>query len=92
MGASFTLVNAPVEPESPQAILERKGVEAAAVGTLKPSTPAPKRKKPAGKGFWATVIGWFTSDDGKKKKQSQQRRGRNTQGNRGRRPQQQSRR
>ena len=91
-GASFTLVNAPVEPESPQAILERKGVETAAVGTLKPSTPAPKRKKPAGKGFWATIIGWFTSGDDKKKKQSQQRRGRNTQGNRGKRSQQQSRR
>ena len=91
-GASFALVHDTVEPESPQAILERKGVEAAAVGTLKPSTPAPKRKKPAGNGFWATIIGWFTSDDDKKKKQSQQRRGRNTQGNRGRRPQQQSRR
>jgi ribonuclease E len=91
-GASFALVNAPVEPESPQAILERKGVEAAAVGTLKPTTPAPKRKKPAGKGFWATIIGWFTSDEDKKKKQSQHRRGRNTQGNRGKRSQQQSRR
>ena len=91
-GASFALVHDSVEPESPQAILERKGVEAAAVGTLKPSTPAPKRKKPAGKGFWATIIGWFTSDDDKKKKQSQQRRGRKTQGNRGKRSQQQPRR
>jgi len=90
MGASFSLVDAAVEPESPQAILERKGVEAAAVGTLKPSTPAPQRKKPAGKGFWATIIGWFTGDDDKKKKQSQQRRGRNTQGNRGNRSQKQS--
>ena len=89
-GASFALVNAVVEPESPQAILERKGVEAAAVGTLKPSTPAPIRKEPAGKGFWATIIGWFTNDDDKKKKQSQQRRGRTTQGNRGKRSQQQS--
>jgi len=70
-GASFALVNAPVEPESPQAILERKGVEAAAVGTLKPSTPAPKRKKPAGKGFWATIIDWFRSADDKKKKRPQ---------------------
>jgi len=93
-GASFALVNAAVEPESPQAILERKGVEAAAVGTLKPSTPAPMRKKPAGKGFWATIIGWFTGDDDKKKKkkQSQQRRGGKPQGNRGKRSQQQSRR
>ena len=91
-GASFALVNEAVEPESPQAILERKGVEAAAVGTLKPSTPAPIRKEPAGKGFWATIIGWFAGDDDKKKKQSQQRRGRTTQGNRGKRSQQQSRR
>ncbi len=92
IGASFALVNDAVEPESPQAILERKGVEAAAVGTLKPTTPAPKRPKPAGKGFWATIISWFTSDDDKRKKKPQQRRGRNTQGNRGKRPQKQSRR
>jgi len=91
MGASFALVNAPIEPESPQAILERKGAETAAVGTLKPSTPAPKRKKPAGKGFWATIIGLFTGGDDDKKK-SQQRRGKKTQGDRGRRSQQQSRR
>ena len=48
-GASFKLANGPIEPESPQAILARKGVEAAAVGTLKPSTPAPQRKAPEGK-------------------------------------------
>jgi len=89
-GASFALVNAPVEAESPQAILARKGAEPAAVGTLKPSTPAPQRKKPAGKGFWATVIGWFTGDGEKKK--PQKGRGRKTQGNRGQRSQQQSRR
>ena len=90
-GASYALVNAPVEPESPQAILERKGVETAAVGTLKPSTPAPKRKKPAGKGFWATIIAFFAGDDDKKKKSQQQRR-KSTQGNRGKRSQQRSRR
>jgi ribonuclease E len=89
-GASFALVNAPVEPESPQAILERKGAEPAAVGTLKPSTAAPKRKKPAGKGLWATITGWFTGDGEKKK--PQKGRGRKTQGNRGQRSQQQSRR
>ena len=87
MGASFTLVNAPVEPESPQAILDRKGVEAAAVGTLKPSTPAPIRKEPAGKGFWATIISWFTGDDDEQKKKPQQRRGKAAQGNRGKRSQ-----
>ncbi len=89
-GASFALVNEPVEPESPQAILARKGAEPAAVGTLTPSTPAPKRKEPAGKGIWATIIGWFKSDDDNKK--PQQRSGKKTQGNRGQRSQQQSRR
>jgi ribonuclease E len=86
MGASFALVNAPVEPESPQAILARKGAEPAAVGTIKPSTPAPIRKEPAGKGFWATIFGWFTSDDDKKK--PQKGRGRNSQSNRGQRSKQ----
>ena len=90
LGASFTLTHDTVEPESPQAILARKGAEPAAVGTLKPSTPAPQRKKPGGKGLWATIIGWFSSsDDGKKK--SQQHRNKSSQGNRGRRSQQQSR-
>ena len=90
-GASFSLTHETVEPESPQAILARKGAETAAVGTLKPSTPAPKRKKPEGKSLWATIMGWFTSDDDKKKK-PQQRRGKAVQGNRGKPGQQQSRR
>ena len=90
LGASFALTHDMVEPESPQAILARKGAEPAAVGTLKPSTPAPQRKKPGGKGLWATITGWFSSsDDGKKK--SQQHRNKSSQGNRGRRSQQQSR-
>ena len=94
MGASFSLVNAPVEPESPQAILARKGAEPAAVGTLKPSTPAPKRKEPAarkpeGKGIWATIVGWFNSDD--EETTPQKGRGRNARNNRGQRSQQQSR-
>ncbi len=91
-GVSFALAEVPPEPESPQAILARKGAETAAVGTLKPSTPAPKRKKPAGKGFWATIIGFFTGGDDKKKKKSHPRRGKSTKGSRGRRSQQQSRR
>ena len=84
-GASFALTTAPIEPESPQAILERKGAEPAAVGTLKPSTPAPKRKEPEGKGLWATIIGWFSSGDEKKKPQQRKR----SSSNRGRRSQQQ---
>ena len=88
-GASFALAHAPVEPESPQAILERKGAETAAVGTLKPSTPAPKRKKPESKGLWATIVEFFTG--GEKKKKPQQRSRSNNKSSRGRRPQQQSR-
>ena len=90
-GASFALTHDIIEPESPQAILARKGAEPAAVGTLKPSTPAPHRKKPSGKGLWATIIGWFSGSDDDQKKKSQQHRGKNSQGNRGRRSQQQSR-
>ena len=102
LGASFALASGPIEPESPQAILERKGAEPAAVGTLKPSTPVPKRQptkqaKVPKKGVWGTILGFFSGDDDDKentKKQSNQR-GRNSPGNsRGRRskPQSQSRR
>lgn len=93
-GASFALAQGPVEPESPQAILERKGAETAAVGTLKPSTPAPKRKAPVkeGSGLWATILGWFgVGDDQKKTKKKPQQRNRNNKKGRGRRSQQQSR-
>ncbi len=88
-GVSYALADAPAEPESPQAILERKGAETAAVGMLQPSTPAPKRKKP-GKGFWATLIGFFTS--GKTMEKPQRRRDRNQRSHRARRPQQSRRR
>ncbi len=89
-GVSFALASAPVEPESPQAILERKGAETAAVGTLKPSTPAPKRKEPEGESLWAKIVAFFSGGEDDKKK-SQPRRG-SGKSNRGRRSQQQSRR
>ena len=92
MGVSYALTEAPTEPESPQAILERKGVDPAAVGTLKPSTPAPKRKIPAGKGIWATIYGFFTGGTRKEKHTQQRRRGRNIKSSRSRRSQQQPRR
>ena len=90
-GASFALAHAPVEPESPQAILERKGAETAAVGTLKPSTPAPKRKQPESKGLWATIVEFFTGGEKNKKKKPQQRSRSSNKSSRGRRSQQQSR-
>ncbi len=89
MGASFTLVHAQIEPESPQAVLERKGAELAAVATLKPSTPVPEPRKPAGIGLWARIIAFFTGGDSKKK--SHKGRDKTTQGNRGKRTQQPSR-
>ena len=73
-GASYELTDADAEPESPQAILERKAVEPAAVAVLKPSKPAPKRKS-SGKGFWASLFGIFSAGEKKPaKKKSQQRR------------------
>ena len=100
-GTSFALASGPIEPESPQAILERKGAEPAAVGTLKPTTPVPKRQpakanaKAPEKSVWATILGFFSGDDADKEKDQKQtnQRGRKTSGNsRGRRPQKQSRR
>ena len=87
-GVSYTLAEAPPEPESPQAILERKGAEVAVVGTLKPSKPAPKRKKES-KGLLATIAGLFggESDDGKKKQQQSRKKSAKT--SRSRRGQQQ---
>jgi ribonuclease E len=90
-GVSYALAHTPVEPESPQAILERKSIEQPVVGTMKPTTPAPKRQKPPGKGFWATLMAFFTGGDEKKAK-TQQRRKTSTAGSRTRRPQQSRRR
>ncbi|MBT8087135.1 MAG: Rne/Rng family ribonuclease [Gammaproteobacteria bacterium] len=61
-GVSYELAATPSEPESPQAILERKSIEQPVVGTLKPSKPAPKRQPPPkepSKGFWATLMAFF---------------------------------
>ncbi len=92
-GVSYSLAEAPPEPESPQAILERKGVETAVVGTLKPSKPAPKRQeeKKEKKGLIATIAGFFVGDEEDDAK-SQPNRKKTSTGNRGRRGQQQSRR
>ncbi len=92
-GTSFSLTQGPVEPESPQAILERKGVETAAVGTLKPTTPAPARKEQKPKGLWAAITGIFAGDeDEDKKKTSNTRKSKSGKSSRGRRSQQQPRR
>ena len=82
-GASYELADANAEPESPQAILERKAVEPAAIAVMKPTTAAPRRKK-AGKGFWAWLGGLFSGSDEKKKQQSHQRRKQSSRDNRSR--------
>jgi ribonuclease E len=88
-GVSYALSHAAVEPESPQAILERKAIEQPVVGTMKPTTAAPKPQKPkepAGKGFWATIMGLFSG--GEEEKKTQRQRDGGGQGGRGRRTQQ----
>jgi ribonuclease E len=62
-GVSYELTATPTEPESPQAILERKAIEQPVVGTLKPSKPAPKREPPPRKGFWDKVMAFFGGED-----------------------------
>ncbi len=96
-GVSYSLADTAAEPESPQAILERKSIEAPVVGTLKPSKPAPKRQEPVPepkakkKGLFASIVSLFTSDD-EDEKQTQSRRSKSGQQSRGGRGQQASRR
>jgi len=82
-GASYELADANAEPESPQAILERKAVEPAAIAVMKPSTAVPKPKQ-AGKGFWGWLAELFTGSDKKKKQQSHQHRRQASRDNRSR--------
>ena len=90
-GVSYSLADSAPEPESPQAILERKAIEAPVVGTLKPSKPAPKRQKPAPepkakkKGLFASIVSMFKGDDADEE-QNQSRRskgGKQSHGGRG---------
>jgi ribonuclease E len=73
-GASYELAEAAAEPESPQAILERKQIEPAAIAVMKPSKPAPKRE-PERKGFFAAIASFFAGEEEEpQKKKSQSRR------------------
>jgi len=85
-GVSYELVHAAVEPESPQAILERKAIEQPVVGVMKPTKQAPKPQKspPASKGLWATIMAFFSGGDDESQK-APQRRKKGAQSNRGRR-------
>ena len=80
-GASYELKDPEAEPETPQAILERKAVEPAAIAVLKPTTQAPKPQKES-KSFWSWLTGLFgggSAEETKKKparRQSSNKRGR----------------
>ena len=56
LGSSYKLAQNLSEPESPQSVLERKGAETAAIGTLKPTTPAPRRNNSFWKKIWSAII------------------------------------
>jgi len=74
-GASYELADADAEPETPQAILERKQIEPAAIAVMKPSKPAPKRKKSGG--LLASIVSIFSGgkeEPAKKKTQSRRRK------------------
>ena len=75
VGVSYSLADGPPEPETAQEILERKAIEPAAIAVMKPSTPAPKRKKERS-GFLAGLLGIFTGEEEEptKKKPSSRRR------------------
>ncbi|MEJ2299462.1 MAG: Rne/Rng family ribonuclease, partial [Woeseiaceae bacterium] len=83
-GASYMLADSSPEPESPQAILERKNIEMPAVGTLKPNKPAPKRApepepeaKPEKKrSLFDRIAAFFSTDeDAGEEKPQRQRQG-----------------
>jgi ribonuclease E len=70
-GSSYELTDADVEPESPQAILERKEIEPAAIAVMKPTKVVPKRQKES-KGLIASIMGLFSGGDEKPKPKKQQ--------------------
>ncbi|MDH3532660.1 MAG: Rne/Rng family ribonuclease [Gammaproteobacteria bacterium] len=75
VGASYELAAPEPEPETAQAILERKQVDAPAIAVMKPSTQAPKRPKER-TGFWASIAALFSGgEEQPAKKKSQPRRG-----------------
>ena len=97
-GVSYSLADTAPEPESPQAVLERKQIEMPAVGTMKPSKPAPKREEKVEKkpGFFEKIAAFFSGgdDDGEQgqAKTSRQRRQKSGQQPRGRQTEQKKRR
>jgi ribonuclease E len=77
VGPSYTLAEPEPEPEAPQAILERKAIEPAAIAVLKPSKAVPKRKSSGG-GLIAGLLGLFSGSEEKPAKKKSQTRRRKT--------------
>ncbi len=77
VGLSYTLADTPDADEIPPAMQEPKPVEAAAVATATPVTPAPPRKTPrkTEPGFFAKLLAIFAGSSDDKKKKDQKRRG-----------------
>ncbi len=67
VGVSYTLADTDEEPDVPQTMQDRKVAEPAAIETVTPSTPAPKRKKKQGPGLFAWLAGLFTPSPQPKK-------------------------
>ncbi|NNF39742.1 MAG: Rne/Rng family ribonuclease [Woeseiaceae bacterium] len=63
-GVSYELSHTDAEPETPQAILQRKSIEQPVVGVMKPTTTAPKPQpqQPERKGFWSSLMALFGGD------------------------------
>jgi ribonuclease E len=88
-GISYTLSDVEQEQEIPQTMQDRKVAEPAAIATVTPSTPAPKRKKKKGPGLLAWLAGLFSSSSKPKKakKRRPQKRTHKQSDSRGRSPQ-----
>jgi len=88
-GISYMLADVDEEPDVPQTMQDRKTAEPAAIETITPSTPAPKRKKKRGPGLFAWLAGLFASSPKPKKgkKRRPQKRTRKQSDGRGRGPQ-----
>jgi ribonuclease E len=73
-GASYALAEVDPVADLPESMEERKIAEAAAIGVIKPSSPAPQRQEES-LGFFARLKALFAgSDDEPKKKKSDARR------------------
>ena len=77
VGLSYTLADTADVDEIPPAMQEPMPLEAAAIATATPITPAPPRKKPrkTEAGFFAKLLAFFSGSPASEKKKDQKRRG-----------------